>query len=412
MIPLAERMRANSLNEFIGQESIVGEGKPLYNLIKSKKISNCILYGPPGTGKTTLANIMADYVDKKFYKLNATTASTKDIYEITANTDTLLGYKGVVIYIDEIQHFSKKQQQSLLEFMENGKVTLIASTTENPYFAIHKAIISRCNIFKFEALTSKDIYKGLIKTIDKINDEYKIIYEEDAIKYISEICSGDYRKALNILEFAINSRKNKEVPLTVDYIENLNQSHMNSDSSGDEYYNCLSAFQKSIRGSDPDAAIHYLARLIKGGNLTAIVRRLSVIVAEDIGLAYPNALSIVNSGIDLVLKVGLPEARIILAEITIFLATLPKSNSAYLAINKAMQDLDSINYGDVPPHLRDGHYSGAESLGVKGYQYPHNFENHYVKQQYMPKGLEGCNYYLPQKNKYEDGIKKYWDNIK
>lgn len=412
MIPLAERMRANSLKDFIGQENIVGEGKPLYNLIKSKKISNCILYGPPGTGKTTLANIMADYVDKKFYKLNATTASTKDIHEITSNTDTLLGYKGVVIYIDEIQHFSKKQQQSLLEFMENGKVTLIASTTENPYFAIHKAIISRCNIFKFEPLTSKDIFKGLLKTIDKINSDYKISYEDEAIRYISEICSGDYRKALNILEFAIHAREDEEVKLTTEYIENLSQSHINSDSSGDEYYNCLSAFQKSIRGSDPDAAIHYLARLIKGGNLTAIVRRLSVIVAEDIGLAHPNALTVVNSGIELVLKIGLPEARIILAELTIFLATLPKSNSAYLAINQAMSDLDNVNYGEIPHHLRDGHYGGAEKLGVQGYKYPHNFEGHYVKQQYMPKGLEDRNYYLNQSNKYEDSIKKYWDNIK
>lgn len=412
MIPLAERMRANSLEDFIGQESIVGEGKPLYNLIKSKRISNCILYGPPGTGKTTLANIMADYVDKKFYKLNATTASTKDIHEITANTDTLLGYKGVVIYIDEIQHFSKKQQQSLLEFMENGKVTLIASTTENPYFAIHKAIISRCNIFKFQSLSSKDIYNGLIKTIAKINCENKILYEDESIRYISEICSGDYRKALNILEFAINSRSDENVSLTTTYIENLSQSHINSDSSGDEYYNCLSAFQKSIRGSDPDAAIHYLARLIKGGNLTAIVRRISVIVAEDIGLAHPNALSVVNSGIELVLKVGLPEARIILAELTIFLATLPKSNSAYLAINQAMNDLDNVNYGEIPPHLRDGHYSGAESLGVKGYKYPHAFKNNYVKQEYMPSGLGGSNYYIAQNNKYEDSIKKYWDNIK
>lgn len=412
MIPLAERMRASSLSEFIGQENIVGEGKPLYNLIKSKRISNCILYGPPGTGKTTLANIMADYVDKKFYKLNATTASTKDIHEITANTDTLLGYNGVVIYIDEIQHFSKKQQQSLLEFMENGKVTLIASTTENPYFAIHKAIISRCNIFKFESLTAKDIYNGLIKTIDKINIEYKINYEEDAITYISEICGGDYRKALNILEFAINSRSSEETNLTTSYIEKLSQSHINSDSSGDEYYNCLSAFQKSIRGSNPDAAIHYLARLIKGGNLTAIVRRLSVIVAEDIGLAHPNALTVVNSGIELVLKVGLPEARIILAELTIFLATLPKSNSAYLAINQAMNDLDNISYGEIPNHLRDSHYSGSEALGVKGYKYPHAFKNNYVKQEYMPSGLKESEYYTPQNNKYEDSIRKYWNNIK
>ncbi|NLL31446.1 MAG: replication-associated recombination protein A, partial [Clostridiales bacterium] len=349
MKPLAERMRPSTLEDFIGQKHIIGKGKPLYNLIVNKKIPNCILYGPPGTGKTTLANIMANYVDRKFYKLNATTATVKDIQEIASDLDTLLGYSGVVIYIDELQHFSKKQQQSLLEFIENGKITLIASTTENPYFVLHKAIISRCNIFNFQPLKKEDIREGIVKAIERAKEKgLNIEYTDEAISYIADICQGDYRKAYNILELAINSQLSPTIKLSVEYIENLGQSHMRSDSSGDEYYNLLSAYQKSIRGSDPDAAIHYLARLIKGGNLQAIIRRISIIAAEDIGLAYPNALSVVNSGIELVLKTGLPEAQIILSELTIFLATLPKSNSAYLAISSAMSDLENINSGDVP----------------------------------------------------------------
>jgi putative ATPase len=413
MKPLAERMRPSTLEDFIGQKHIIGKGKPLYNLIVNKKIPNCILYGPPGTGKTTLANIMANYVDRKFYKLNATTATVKDIQEIASDLDTLLGYSGVVIYIDELQHFSKKQQQSLLEFIENGKITLIASTTENPYFVLHKAIISRCNIFNFQPLKKEDIREGIVKAIERAKEKgLNIEYTDEAISYIADICQGDYRKAYNILELAINSQLSPTIKLSVEYIENLGQSHMRSDSSGDEYYNLLSAYQKSIRGSDPDAAIHYLARLIKGGNLQAIIRRISIIAAEDIGLAYPNALSVVNSGIELVLKTGLPEAQIILSELTIFLATLPKSNSAYLAISSAMSDLENINSGDVPSHLKDAHYSGAKNLGVSGYKYPHDYNNHYVKQEYMPKELIGKSYYFPQSNKYEENIKNYWANIK
>lgn len=413
MKPLAERMRPNSLNDFIGQKHIIGKGKPLYNLIINKKIPNCILYGPPGTGKTTLANIMANYVDKKFYKLNATTASVKDIQDIASELDTLLGYNGVVIYIDELQHFSKKQQQSLLEFIENGKITLIGSTTENPYFVLHKAIISRCNIFQFQPLKREEIMEGIIKAIERAKENnLNIIYTDEAVSYIADISQGDYRKAYNILELAINSQLSSTINISIEYIQRLGQSHIRSDSFGDEYYNLLSAFQKSIRGSDPDAAVHYLARLIKGGNLQAIIRRISVIAAEDIGLAYPNALSVVNSGIELALKIGLPEAQIILSELTIFLATLPKSNSAYLAISSAISDLENINVGDVPNHLRDAHYSGAKNLGISGYKYPHDYSNNYVKQEYMPKELSSKKYYIPQNNKFEENIKKYWDNIK
>jgi putative ATPase len=413
MRPLADLMRPSRLEDFVGQEHILGKGKPLYNLINSKNICNCIFYGPPGTGKTTLANIMANYVDKKFYKLNATTASVKDIQDITNNMDNLLSYTGVVLYIDELQHFNKKQQQALLEFIEDGRITLIASTTENPYFVIHKAILSRCNIFSFKPLTTPNIVVGLENSVKKLIEQgIKVDYSNDALQYIGEISQGDYRKAYNILELAINSQVREVRVISCEYIESLNQSTMRADSSGDEFYNLLSALQKSIRGSDPNAAIHYLARLIKGGNLTAIVRRLSVIAAEDIGLAFPNALSVVNSGIELALKVGFPEARIILSEIVIYLATLPKSNSACLAIDSAMHDLENINFGDVPMHLKDAHYSGAAKLGVGGYKYPHDYPNNYVKQKYLPEELNGRIYYKEQNNKYEESIKKYWLEIK
>lgn len=412
MKPLAEIMRPEKLEDFIGQKNIISKGKPLYNLIISKRIPNCILYGPPGTGKTTLANIMANYSDKKFYKLNATTASVKDIQEITNSLDSLLNYNGVVIYIDELQHFSKKQQQALLEFIENGRVTLIASTTENPYFAIHKAILSRCNIFQFQSLKLEEILEGLEKAIKKlVNEDIEVNYTIEALKYIADISQGDYRKAYNVLELCINSQLNKTKNITVEYIEELNQSHIRADASGDEYYNFLSALQKSIRGSDPDAAVHYLARLIKSGNLQAIIRRISIIAAEDIGLAHPNALSVVNSGIELALKVGFPEASLILSELVIYLATLPKSNSAYKAISMALSDLDNKNVGDVPNHLKDAHYSGAKNLGVGGYKYPHDYDNHYIKQQYLPDNLQGSKYYEPQSNKYEDSLKQYWNTI-
>lgn len=413
MKPLAEMMRPESIEDFIGQKHIVDKGKPLYNLIVNKNICNSIFYGPPGTGKTTLANIMARYTDKKFYKLNATNASVKDIQDITADIDNLLNYRGIVLYIDELQHFTKKQQQSLLDFVEDGRITLIASTTENPFFCIHKALLSRCNVFQFYSLANDEIIEGLESSIKRLQrSNIDINYTKEALKYISEISQGDYRKAYNILELAVNSQLSIRKDISVEYIEKLGQSHMRSDSSGDELYNLMSALQKSIRGSDPDAAIHYLAKLIKSGNMLAIIRRISVIVAEDIGLAHPNALTVVNSGIELALKVGLPEAQIVLSELVIYLATLPKSNSAYLAIKNAMNDIDHKNTGDIPQHLKDSHYSGAKSLGVKGYKYPHDFENNYVKQIYMPKELEGASYYVPQKNKYEISIESYWNKVK
>ncbi len=413
MRPLADIMRPKKLEDMVGQKHIIGEGTPLNKLIKNKNIINCIFYGPPGVGKTTLANIISNYTDKKFYKINATTSSIKEIQSITSDIDNLLNFKGIILYIDELQHFNKKQQQALLEFIEDGRVILIASTTENPYFAIHKAILSRSTIFTFEPVITDDIIVALERSIKKLEDEgYKFNIEEDTIRYIGEISQGDVRKAYTILELGIKSQDKENIVLNKKYIEELGQSNLKSDASGDDYYNLLSALQKSIRGSDPDAAIHYLARLIKGGNLEGIVRRLGVIVAEDIGLAHPNALQVVNSGIELSLKIGFPEARIILSELVIYLATLPKSNSAYIAIEEASRDLERMNSGDVPKHLKDAHYSGACKLGIGGYLYPHNYPNSYVPQDYMPENMKNKEYYKPKDNKYESSLKFYWSNIK
>ncbi|XZH19090.1 replication-associated recombination protein A [Clostridium perfringens] len=406
-------MRPKNLEDIVGQKHIVGEGTPLNKLIKNKNIMNCIFYGPPGVGKTTLANIISNYTDKKFYKINATTSSIKEIQSITSDIDNLLNFKGIILYIDELQHFNKKQQQALLEFIEDGRVVLIASTTENPYFAIHKAILSRSTIFQFKPVSTEDIIIALERAVGKLEKEgYLISLEEGVLKYIGEISQGDVRKAYTVLELAIKSQEKDNIVLNKEYVEKLGQSNLKSDSSGDDYYNLLSALQKSIRGSDPDASIHYLARLIKGGNMDSVIRRIGVIAAEDIGLAHPNALQVINSGIELSLKIGMPEARIILAELVIYLATLPKSNSAYMAIDDALRDLERNNAGDVPKHLKDTHYSGASNLGVGGYLYPHNYPNSYISQEYMPENMRGKEYYKPKDNKYENSIKAYWNNIK
>ena len=406
-------MRPKKLEDIVGQKHIVGGGTPLSNLIKNKNMINCIFYGPPGVGKTTLANIISNYTDKKFYKINATTSSIKEIQSITSDIDNLLNFKGIILYIDELQHFNKKQQQALLEFIEDGRVILIASTTENPYFAIHKAILSRSTIFQFKPVSTEDIIIALERAVSKLEKEgYVISLEEGVLKYIGEISQGDVRKAYTVLELAIKSQEKDNILLNKEYVEKLGQSNLKSDSSGDDYYNLLSALQKSIRGSDPDASIHYLARLIKGGNMDSVIRRIGVIAAEDIGLAHPNALQVVNSGIDLALKIGMPEARIILSELVIYLATLPKSNSAYMAIDDALRDLERNNAGDVPKHLKDAHYSGASNLGVGVYLYPHNYPNSYINQEYMPENMRGKEYYKPKDNKYESSIKAYWNNVK
>ena len=420
MKPLADLVRPTELDEVCGQEHILGKNKILDRIIKSGHISNMIFYGPPGTGKTTVANIIAKKAGKRFYKLNATNASLKDIQDITKELDTFLGMNGVVLYLDEIQNFNKKQQQSLLEYIEDGRITLIASTTENPYFYIFKAILSRSTIFEFKPVGEEDIKKALDRAINlrsKEFNEISIKVTKEAIEYLAAYCNGDVRKALNGLELALNSTKpndDKEIVIDLEVVKDSTQSKVIAfDMDGDAHYDILSAFQKSIRGSDADAAIHYLARLIKGGDLISICRRLQVIAAEDIGLAYPQAALIVKSLVDSARELGFPEARIPLAEATILLATSPKSNSSYVAINRALEDLENMTIDDIPMHLKDAHYGGASKMG-RGieYKYPHAYENHYVKQQYLPDNIQNKVYYEYGDNKMEKTTKEYWNRVK
>ena len=420
MKPLADLVRPTELDEVCGQEHILGKNKILDRIIKSGHISNMIFYGPPGTGKTTVANIIAKKAGKRFYKLNATNASLKDIQDITKELDTFLGINGVVLYLDEIQNFNKKQQQSLLEYIEDGRITLIASTTENPYFYIFKAILSRSTIFEFKPVGEKDIKKALDRAITLRSKEYNEIcikVTNEAKEYLAAYCNGDVRKALNGLEVALNSTKpndDKEILIDLEAAKDSTQSKVIAfDMDGDSHYDILSAFQKSLRGSDADGAIHYLARLIKGGDLISICRRLQVIASEDIGLAYPQAAFIVKSLVDSARELGFPEARIPLAEATILLATSPKSNSSYVAIDRALDDLENITIDDIPMHLKDAHYGGASKLG-RGieYKYPHKYENHYVKQQYLPDNIKNKVYYEYGDNKIEKTMKEYWSRIK
>ncbi|MGL5380511.1 replication-associated recombination protein A [Clostridium sp.] len=418
--PLADLIRPTDLSEVCGQKHILGKNKILDRIVNSGTISNMIFYGPPGVGKTTVANIIAKKAGKRFFKLNATNSSLKDIQNITNELDTFLGVNGVILYLDEIQNFNKKQQQSLLEYIEDGRITLIASTTENPYHYIFKALLSRSTIFEFKPLEEEDIKIALNRAINIKSEDYKEInleVKEEAINYLASYCNGDVRKAMNGLEVALNSTNpNSEGIIIIDeeIVRDSTQSKIISyDMKGDSHYDYLSAFQKSIRGSDQDAAIHYLARLIKAGDLISICRRLLVIACEDIGLAYPQAITIVKSLVDSARELGFPEARIPLAEATILLATSPKSNSAYLAIDSALSDLDNLRVDDVPLHLKDAHYSGASSLG-RGvqYKYPHSYEMNYVKQDYLPKNLLGKKYYEYGNNKIEKTTEEYWRKVK
>ena len=420
MRPLADLMRPETIDDVIGQEHIIGEDKLVSNLVKTGNIPNMIFYGPSGTGKTTVANICARVSEKKLYKLNATNASTKDIKDIAASLDTFETRNGVLLYLDEIQNFNKKQQQSLLEYIENGSITLIASTTENPYFYVYNAILSRCTVVEFKQVDSEEIKKALIRACKKLPEIYgkkKVSIGEEVINHLSLAAYGDVRKALTALEMCVKMKMsplNEEIVVTDDDALSVTQkSAFAFDKDADNHYNVLSAFQKSIRGSDPDAAVHYLARLIEGGDLISICRRLLVISAEDIGLAYPTAISVVKACVDSALQLGFPEARIPLAEAVIFLACLPKSNTAVCAVDDALADIKSGNAGDIPAYLKDGHYAGAQKLGnAIGYKYPHMYPGHYVKQQYLPDNLKDKKYYTPGKNTTEDKFKSYLEYLK
>ena len=416
--PLADRIRPASLEEVVGQEHILGEGKLLSKIIASGTIPNLIFYGPSGVGKTTVARILAASANKRLHKLNGTNASISDIKDIVKELDTMLGYNGVLLYLDEIQYLNKKQQQSLLEYIENGQITLIASTTENPYFYIYNAILSRCTVVEFKPVQPEAVEKALERSRGILEQEYgcKIELETGVLSHIARGCGGDVRKSLNTMELCCLSADLKEDGryIGMELARQLTQrSAMKYDRDGDEHYDILSAFQKSIRGSDPDAGLHYLARLLEAGDLISPCRRLLVIASEDIGLAYPQAVAIVKACVDNAMQLGLPEARLPLAQAVLVLATAPKSNSVITAIDAAMQDVRGGNTGDIPAYLKDSHYGGASKMG-RGieYQYAHLFPNHYVKQQYLPDPLKDHVYYEYGSNKNEQAAKKYWDSIK
>ncbi len=412
--PLADRIRPDNLDDVFGQKHILGEGGLLRRIILSGQIPNMVFYGPSGIGKTTVAEIIAKHTSREFKKLNATTASISDIKEIVAGLDTLLTPNGVLLYIDEIQYFNKKQQQSLLEFMENGKLTIIASTTENPYFYVYSAILSRATVFEFRPLEASDVKLAIERAFTKLSDEVSV--EDGVIEHIASACGGDVRKALNAVELLFGSAVDIDGKLTVSLSDAklvTQRSAMRADRDGDAHFDIMSALQKSIRGSDPDAAVYYLARLLEAGDMISACRRLLVIASEDIGLAYPQAATITKSCVDSALQLGLPEARIPLAEAAILLATSPKSNSAICAIDAALSDIRNGKGGEVPSHLRDAHYSGASKLG-RGttYKYPHSFENHWVKQQYLPDDIKNRVYYEYGDNKVESATERYWKEIK
>lgn len=417
MNPLADRIRPQNLDDIVGQEHIIGKKKLLNRIIESKTLPNMIFYGSSGTGKTTVANIMANNSNKKFYKLNGTSAKIDDIKEIISQIGTLLTLDGILLYIDEIHYLTKRQQQSILEYVENGDITLIGSTTENVNFTIFSALLSRCTTIEFKPLTVAHISKGLNRAIEleKQRLQKEITCDDTAIHYIAEVAGGDFRRALNTLELIINTYaifdSNTLFIDTEKAIECAQSKIMKYDRDGDGHYNALSYFQKSIRGSDQQASIHALARLIKGGDLNSICRRLLVIASEDIGLAYPQAITIVKSCVDAALQIGFPEARIPLAQATLLLASLPKSNTAYKAISDALSDLENIDAGQIPAHLCDTH-SNSTINNNQQYKYPHDYPHHYIKQQYMPNKIKNKVYYEHGQNKFEQSIKDYWDKIK
>lgn len=416
--PLADRLRPTTLDEVVGQRHLLAPGRVLRNIVDSGNLPNMIFYGPSGVGKTTVARIIAEKAGKRLHKLNGTTASTADIKGVVEELDTFAGRNGVVLYLDEIQYLNKKQQQTLLEFIENGSITLIASTTENPYFYVYNAILSRSTVFEFQPVEPQEVEKAVGRAFRLAGEIYGagIRREEGVEKHIALACGGDVRKAINAVEIlSLSALRGKEEPVvTLEEAQEVSQrSSMRYDRDGDVHYNILSAFQKSIRGSDENAALHYLARLLTAGDLLSPCRRLLVTAAEDIGLAYAQAIPIVKACVDSALQLGLPEARIPLADAVILLCTAPKSNSGILAIDAALKDVKDGKYGDVPDSLKDGHYGGAKKMGhAIGYQYAHDFPGHYVVQQYLPDAIKDREYYRFGDNKTEQAALAYRQKIR
>ncbi len=415
--PLADLLRPTTLDEVYGQEHILGDGAVLRRLIDSGNIPNMIFYGPSGTGKTTVANIIAQQTNRTLYKLNATTASTADIKEIVSQLDTFLAPNGVLLYLDEIQSFNKKQQQSLLEHIENGKITLIASTTENPYFYVFNAILSRSTIFEFKQISAEASLKAIHRAVKFLEDRtnLKAQPEAGALEYIAGSCGGDIRKAMNAIEvlFSAGVPEHGKLALTLADAKAVTQkSALRADRDGDNYYDLLSALQKSIRGSDPDAACHYLARLLEEGQMQSACRRLMVIASEDVGLAFPQIIPIVNACVDMALKLGMPEARIPLGDAAVLMATSPQSNSGHVALDAALEDVRNGKGRGFPRQLQNVHADTFTQEREQGYLYPHAFPNHWVQQQYLPDDLAGTTYYEYGPNKLEQAAKQYWDAIK
>ena len=416
-MPLADTMRPQQIEEVVGQRHILGKGKVLTRIMESNILPNMIFYGPSGTGKSTVAKIIAKNTDKQFFRLNATTISLSDMKEVMKEADSLLGANGVLLFLDEIQYLNKKQQQSLLDYIETGRVTLIASTTENPYFYVYSAILSRSTVFEFKPITSDDILPVLKRGIAYAKERLQIdaSVSVEALEHIAQGCGGDVRKALNALELCLyaGEKRNDQVIIDKELAKQFTQQSIQRfDRSGDEHYDTLSGLQKSIRGSDPDAALHYLGRLLAGGDMLSAIRRLLVIAAEDIGLAYPQAIVITKACVDSALQIGLPEARIPLAEAVVLLATAPKSDSAYKGIAKAMEDIQNGKGIGYPRCVQNQHTDGEGGASGQNYRNPHGYAMHYVEQNYLPDDLIGRQYYTYGENKTEQTAQSYWKAIK
>ena len=415
--PLADEIRPKTLDEVVGQKHILGKDGLLRRIIEGGDIPNLIFYGPSGTGKTTVANIIAQRTNRPLHRLNATTASISDIKDIIADIGTLLAPDGVLLYLDEIQYFNKKQQQSLLEFMENGKITLIASTTENPFFYVFGAVLSRSTVFEFKQITAEDALPAIDRGVDLLNERLggTLVLEDGVREHIASACGGDIRKAMNALELLSSAARREGGKLVIsleDAQTAAQKSAMRYDREGDNHYDIASALMKSLRGSDPDAAVHYLARLLEAGDLITAIRRLLCSASEDVGLAYPQAVPIVKACVDSALQLGLPEAKLPLSEAAILLATWPKSNSACMAIDAAMADVRAGRTGDIPRELQNVHADSAGMEREQGYLYPHDFPGHWVRQQYLPNELRNRKYYQYGDNKTEQAARRYWEEIK
>ena len=407
-VPFAEQFRPNKIEEMVGQPHLFSKNSIFYKTINKNNIPNMIFYGPPGVGKTTVANIIAKNTEMLLCKLNGTTASLDDVKKVIDDSKSVFASKGVLLYLDEIQYFNKKQQQSLLEYVEKGLITLIASTTENPYFYIYPALLSRCTVFEFKLISKDEIKKGL----ERIVNLKKIKIEDEALDRLALASNGDVRKAINNLEVIYLALGNKTIKLK-DVDEIVDKAHIVYDKSEDKHFDHLSALMKSLRGSDPDAAIFYLTKMLEAGDLQAVCRRILCSVNEDVGLAYPSLIPIVKSCVDIALQIGMPEAYLPLSNAVILIATAPKSNSAYMAYMKALSDIQMGKGSTVPRALQNTHFDGEDQANKgQNYKYPHDYKNHYVKQQYLPDDVKDAHYYIYGNNKFEQALKEYWDKIK